>query len=306
VSQDEIRHAWARTPPGAVTSVYLRYWRKHGRRPHLFAPCRYSEKIQWRKLFDLDPVHTVLCDKLAVRDLVAARGQADLLLPLLWEGDDPDRLPFESFRQRYVVKTNHANGTNIFVDDPAALDRDAARAKLKRWLARNHGTRYRESGHVGVPPRLMVEPMLALADGGPPAEYKFFVFAGRVELVAARVNEDHFLHSTLHLHPDWTPTPLKLDTPLYAGPPLQRPPDLAAMTAAAEAIAAGLDHLRVDFLHDGRRFWFGEVSLYPQSGMAAMTPDSMDEWLGTLWPLPDSASRAVAALRGRRVEGREG
>lgn len=295
----EVRRSWQRTPPTAVVNIMFRYWRKHGRLPHLFAPRRYTEKIQWRKLFDLDPLHTVLCDKLAVRELVATRTGDQVLLPLLWTGDDPDEIPFDSFHEPHVLKTNHSNATNIFVDDPAVLDRDAARARLRRWLVRNHGTGLNESGHVGVPARLMVEKMVALPGGRPPIDYKFFVFAGRVRLIAVRVNEDHFLHSTLHLYADWTPTPLKFDTPLYTGPALQPPGDLDAMTAAAEAIAAGLDHLRVDFLHDGSRFWFGEVSLYPQSGMVPLTPDRMDGWLGTLWPLPDPGSRALAALRGK-------
>jgi len=294
----EVRRPWKRTPPGAVANIVFRYWRKHRRLPRLFAPRRYTEKIQWRKLFDLDPLHTTLCDKLAVRDWVAARAGEHLLLPLLWSGDDPGDIPFDEFRRPYVVKTNHSNATNIFVDDPAALDRDQARAALRRWLARNHGIGLNESGHVGVNPRVMVEPMVTLVDGAPPVDYKFFVFAGRVQLIAVRINEDHLLHSTLHLRPDWSATPLKLDTPLYAGPPLRAPRDLAAMIAAAETIAAGLDHLRVDFLHDGDRFWLGEVSLYSQSGMVPMTPDEMDGWLGSLWPLPNPGKRALAALRG--------
>jgi hypothetical protein len=295
----EVRRPWTRTPPGAVANVLFRYWRKHRRLPHLFAPRRYTEKIQWRKLFDLDPLHTTLCDKLAVRDFAASRGQAELLLPLLWSGEDPALVPFDSFQRPYVIKTSHSNATNIFVDEPTAVDRDAVRGTLARWLARNHGVGLNESGHVGVPPRLMVEPLVALPDGRPPVDYKFFVFAGRVELVGVRVNEDHFLHSTLHLRPDWTPTSLKFDTPMYSGPALRPPTDLAAMISAAEAVAAGLDHLRVDFLHDGNRFWFGEVSLYSQSGMVPLTPDSMDDWLGGFWLLSNPGRKALARLGGR-------
>src|ERR1700724_1106290 len=56
---------------------------------HLFYPRRFTEKMQWRKLFDLDPIYAVFCDKVATREYVAQRVGSDALVPMLWLGRDP-------------------------------------------------------------------------------------------------------------------------------------------------------------------------------------------------------------------------
>jgi len=40
-----------------------------GRPLHLDPPVLYSEKIQWLKLHDKNPIYPILCDKIAVRAL---------------------------------------------------------------------------------------------------------------------------------------------------------------------------------------------------------------------------------------------
>ena len=53
---------------GRVRKAYRDHF---GREPNLMRPRLYSEKMQWRKLFDLDPRYAVLSDKLAARDFIA-------------------------------------------------------------------------------------------------------------------------------------------------------------------------------------------------------------------------------------------
>src|ERR1700751_6304302 len=49
----------------AIRRICRTYHAAHGFYPSLISPVRYTEKIQWRKLFDLNPLYVVLCDKLA-------------------------------------------------------------------------------------------------------------------------------------------------------------------------------------------------------------------------------------------------
>ena len=58
----------------AIRRVKAAYTSAHnGRKPRLLRPRRFTEKMQWRKLFDLDPIYTVFCDKVATREFVAGR-----------------------------------------------------------------------------------------------------------------------------------------------------------------------------------------------------------------------------------------
>ena len=82
---------------------------------YLFRPRRYTEKMQWRKLFDLDPMYLVFCDKVAVREYVAERVGADAVVPILWLGGDPDALPFAALKPPYIIKCSHGSGWNIVI-----------------------------------------------------------------------------------------------------------------------------------------------------------------------------------------------
>jgi hypothetical protein len=66
-----------------IRRVWHRYNHQVGRPLHLFRPHRFTEKMQWRKLFDLDPIHAVFCDKIATREYVARRLGSDTFVPML-------------------------------------------------------------------------------------------------------------------------------------------------------------------------------------------------------------------------------
>jgi hypothetical protein len=174
------------------------YRHDHGRLPRLFRPRRYTEKMQWRKAFDLDPRYAILCDKLASRDFVAARLGSGFSAPLLWQGADPARIPFDDLTPPYVVKSSHASGRT--------------RDDVMTW-ADAHGR--------------------ALS---------------------------------------------------------------SAMVAAARRLAAGFDHLRVDFYEGCNRFWVGELSVYSFSGLLPLVPDEADLRLGEHWQLRRPLWRAMTVL----------
>ena len=97
-------------------------------------PVRYTEKMQWRKLFDLNPLYSILCDKVAVRDFVTERIGPEVLIPLLWVGDDPDAIPFDTLEPPYIIKSNHGTGHTIVVQSRASLDERAVRETARSWL----------------------------------------------------------------------------------------------------------------------------------------------------------------------------
>jgi len=290
----------ARTSPIDVAYIWLRYFRKHGRPPRFFRPARSTEKIQWRKLFDFDPRHTIVSDKLAMRAFVAERVGAEVLVPLLWIGDDPEAIPFDSFTEPYVLKCTHGNAMNVFVDDPSGIDEDIVRAELRLWLARDHGKALVESGHRSIRPRIMAEPMLREEDGSLPVEYKYLMFDGETFLIGVRTNAHHHGHTTLQMRPDWTPVPLRFDAPIEMESPPACPQALDRMTTIAGVLAADFDHIRVDFLLSRGNAYVGELTLYPHSGMVPLQPDEFDLRMGELWTIEEPAERAFSALLGRQ------
>src|SRR5690242_5620315 len=123
----------------AIVRVRHKYYEGHNRYPRLLWPKTFTEKVQWRKLFDLNPMYAIFCDKIAVRDFIAARVGPGVLIPTLWVGDDPDQIPFDELRPPYIIKSTHASGDYIRVADSTALDRADVRTKCRAWLKQPYG-----------------------------------------------------------------------------------------------------------------------------------------------------------------------
>jgi TupA-like ATPgrasp len=269
-----------------------------GRRLHLFRPRRYTEKMQWRKLFDLDPIYAVFCDKVATRQYVTQRLGPDATVPILWLGENPAAVPFEQLRPPYIVKCSHGSGWNIVVRNTSDNDFAAMRACLERWLATDYGTRCFEPGYSEVPRRLLVEPLLT-HQGGFPLEFKFFMFNGATRRVMLRANYGDGARDRVQAYYDthWRLLPVRTsDMPPSSAVP--RPPEFDRMRTMAEALARDRDHLRVDFLVSDRHVYVGELTCYHRGGLFRFDPDAEDFELGESWTLKKPILRALQTIVG--------
>jgi len=273
-----------------------------GRKPHLLRPQRFTDKMQWRKLFDLNPVYAVISDKFAARDFIAERVGPDVLIPLLWVGNDPAAVPFDTLDPPYVVKSTHASGHTIMVRQRQDVDASAAVATFKDWLATCYAAVWEEPGYLSVPRRLMVERMLLATNGSYPLERRFFVFHGRVKFLQTTFRDEtgayHRSWNDRELRPlDWylqTPNTPELFT---------KPKRHEEMVAIAECLGRDFDHLRVDMYEADDRIWVGELTPYSWSGITPFTPDEADKLVGSYWHLERPARRAFKAmlLRWRQI-----
>lgn len=303
-------HLSLRALPGRLAAWYrlhrrlsTEYRNAHGRRLRLFRPRTYTEKVQWRKAFDHDPRYPKLLDKLAVRRHISARIGEDLLVPVQWSGRRPARIPFDALEAPYVVKSTHASGHTILVDEPTEQDRPVIRRTARGWLAVDYGHWRAEWGYALVRPRLVVESRI----GGDerPVERRVFVFGGRAHMVNTVVVEDGVIRNGAFHDLDWN----RLDWWFTREPqpgPWPRPERLADMVAAAEAVAADLDHARVDFFDAGGEIWIGEITLYPWAGMARFNPPAADVELGQAWRLRHPLRRAIRTILTRDPVGAPG
>jgi hypothetical protein len=289
-------------PPPTLPSVlriYRRYRRVFGRYPALMRPRLFSEKMQWRKLFDLNPQYAVFCDKIATRDYVAARGGRELVVPLLWTGESVDDIPFDRLEPSYVLKCNNSSGANAFVLSREALDVPAVKTFLRSHLERRHGHVMLEPGYVPVRPRLLAEPLLRQSDGSYPLEHKIFVFGGRAHAMITVVVDRARVRRNIYHDRDWNLLRWKQANPRYDGE-LPRPDRLNDIISAAERLGAGFDHVRVDMYDWDVMPKVGEITVYHWSGMVPFEPPDVDRILGDCWVLERPVRRAVAALLTRR------
>lgn len=273
------------------------------RPPNYLNPTLYSEKVQWRKLFDRNPELITFCNKLASKVVARDRAPEVAVPELLWSGADPDLMPLEEIDPPYVVKANNRSGAIIAVRNEADLDVDAIRAECRRWLAaRAHRRRVYEWAYGEVETRVFIERFIERSDHpGSPADLKIFVFGGRALYVYYR---DPARDRRAIFDRDWQRFEWERWIPLEPGGPreamdddLPRLAGLEAAIEAAEAIAADVDHLRVDLYDIDGTVYFGEATVYASSGHKVwipigkpadpQPPDDVDRLWGSHWELPD-------------------
>lgn len=266
-----------------------------GRHPNLLRPRRFTEKMQWRKLFDLNPLYPVLVDKIAARHFVASRVGSDWLPPLLWTGDTANEIPFDTLEAPFILKCNHGSNLNVIVTDRATVDRERARETLQSGLAHSYGIQMREPGYVPVRPRLLAEQLMLERDGAPPLEHKIFVFDGHARVIWTIVSDqDRSRFDAVHSR-EWRPLGWRAANRCY-DKPLAPPKQLERFIALAERLGAGFDHIRVDFYEWNGNPRIGELTLYNLSGLWRFEPDEADFILGSCWKLRQPLRRSVASF----------
>lgn len=141
------------------------FFRRNGRLPRIAFPRGYGDHMQWRKIFDHNPLFVVFSDKLATKAFLA-KTVPDLALPkLLWVGDSPDEIPRDLLKGNVVVKANHGCRYNYFIKDGCYNAQELQR-RARDWLTRRaYGRRHAEWAYAYVKPKLFVEEMLVPSTG---------------------------------------------------------------------------------------------------------------------------------------------
>ncbi|MGY2082544.1 ATP-grasp fold amidoligase family protein [Blastococcus sp. SYSU DS0539] len=278
--------------PPAARRRYL-YLAGQRRLPRLRDPRTFTEKVNWRILRDRRPELAWTCDKLAMKDYAhRLREEAGLAVPeTLWSGDDLAAVAGRAFDRPWVLKPNHRSGLVRFGAAGAAVEASTVEA-TREWLRDDQSVLLGEWAYSEARHLFLVEEDIA-GGGGPPDDYKFLVFHGKV--AAIQVDRGRFTrdHTRSYYTPDWEAVPVQLVLP--SGPPTVAPANLTAMLHAAEVLARPFDFMRVDLYSTGDVVWFGELTPYPSGGVMRYEPREFDAWLGSQWTLPTSSRRASPA-----------
>ncbi len=254
----------------------------HGYRLDLANPRTFTEKlycrmVRWNRR--VDPKFTRLTDKLAVRSYVAAKVGDHCLVKVLWQGNDPARIPFESLPAKYVIKASHGSGFIIIVKDTPP-DRDEVIRSASRWLATNLYWAAREYQYFHIPRVVMIEEYLSHANGSEALVYRFWCFHGVPHVISvgnfARSINPHYDAEWNSL--DFSSAGRDLDRPAIA-----KPANFDEMARIASRLSEEFDFVRVDLYSVDGTVYFSELTFTPSGGMQRFKPTEWDLKVGQLW-----------------------
>jgi hypothetical protein len=249
-------------------------------------PVYFTEKIQWQKLRDRNPLYHTLVDKAEVKPYVAERiGEAHVVRTLgVWE--EVSQIDWDALPQQFVLKCTHDSGSAVICTDKAALDREAACAKLSAALRSEHWRRDREWAYEGVRPRIIAEEYL----GADLADYKIFCFGGKPAFLFVATGRNVAGQETCFDFFDlsWRHLDIRNGHPNAAVPP-EKPVHFDEMLRLAEALAGDFPQVRIDFYETPEgRVLFGEYTFYHWGGFVPFEPDEADLRLGEYFKIPQA------------------
>lgn len=271
------------------TMLRVQYRIKCGHKLPLKEPKRYTEKIQWYKLFYRDPIMRQCADKYLVREYVRSKGYEDILNVLYAVFKTPDEIDLERLPDKFVLKLSNGSSTNLLVRDKSLLNIDYVKTKFNDFYSQSSSSAGREWVYKSIqPPVIVAEQYLEdpKRPGADLRDYKIFCFNGKPEYIICvdgRYTPDycHVVYTTA-----WEKQQVIIGES-SASADYERPDTLDEMLKIAADLSADFPAARVDLYSIDDKIYFGEITFFPWSGYMVFKPDSFDYELGDKFVLPE-------------------
>ena len=272
--------------------IRLQYWLHNGRFLNINNPKRFTEKIQWYKLYYRNPILWRCVDKYEVREYLREKGYSHYLNELYCIENNIENIDFTHLPERYVVKATSGGGSN-WVYVCKNNNAESQSEILKRFKGVGGQTNKlnpgREWAYEKMPPnRIMVEEFIYPEKGQDClTDYKFYCFGGKpmyCQVIADRTTKetiDFYDMDWNHMHFYGLNPECKQSVQTR-----HKPKGYDEMIKLASELSQDFPFVRVDLYNVDGRIYFGELTFYPASGYGAFTPDNIDFEIGDLFVLP--------------------
>lgn len=252
-------------------SSYLKlmFWARMNQKLDYKNPKTLNEKLQLLKLKDRNDDYIKWVDKYAVREYIENRIGKDYLIPLVggpWENFED--IDFENLPNQFVLKCTHDSGGLVICTDKSKLDIEKAKKKINKSLSNNYYWSGREWPYKHVQPRIIAEKYMVDKSGCELKDYKILCFDGKPDNIMICTGRNSAEGVKYYFFsPNWEFLRYNYgDESLPENFTIAAPDNLKEMLNIARTLSQGTKLSRVDLYEADERVWFGEITLYPDSG----------------------------------------
>lgn len=247
-------------------------------------PQTFNEKIQWLKIYDRNPLYTLLVDKYRVKEWVSETIGSEYVIPLLARYDSAADIDLEELPEQFVLKCNHDSGSVVICRNKQEFDLEAARRKLSKCLETDTSSFFGEWAYRNVPRCIIAEPFMSNGEDEDLMDYKFFCFNGVPRIMY--MSRDHATHATTDFFDmDFNHLPVRMQAPPSIILP-SKPREFEEMKRIASILSKGIPQVRVDFYVINGHVYFGEMTFYHCGGMVTVNPPEWNLKMGDMITLP--------------------
>lgn len=267
-----------------INSLYKEYC---GYLPNLDNPQKFSEKMQWLKLYYRNGLMPIVGDKYTVRKYLEDLGYGDLLNDILVVYESMDQFNLDKLPKSFVLKASHSSGWNLVVKDKNKVNWSIWKKHMQYWLTHDIEWNGREWHYGEMKPRIVCEKYLEDKSGGL-MDYKFYCFNGEPKFM--QLNVDRGLATAIqnYYDLDWKLLPFGKTHAHNPNIHPEKPEHFGMMVTLARELSKPFPYVRMDFYEANGKIYFGEFTFFPCSGMPDFKPAEWDLKVGEMLTLPDA------------------
>lgn len=240
-------------------------------------PKTFNEKIQFRKLYDKNPLYSICADKYRVREYVKNKIGEKYLIPLLLVTDKLTEEQWDRLPNQFVAKANHNSGPVQIVKDKSKVNKKEIIKELNNQLKLDYGVLSLEKFYSNISRKIIVEKYLK----NDIEDYRFHIFKKSCNIIMERTNSltktgnmyDGILFKKLNFGNGYN-----LDLNEY-----RKPQNYNEMLLIVKQLGEDFDYVRVDLYNLNGKIFFGELTFCESSGFGRFSPEEWDLKLGKYW-----------------------
>jgi hypothetical protein len=271
---------------------YITFYKHNGYFYSLRKPITYNEKVQLRKNSPQNPLFSVCADKLAVKNWVAEKGFADIVIENYFSGSE---ISFDTLKDiilnkgDVLLKANHNSGPVYLLTTSCDDDKiKSACNDVNKQLKVDYGKLKNEPWYSDIVPQVLVEKRLSPEKGDKDLkDYKFHVFKqenGEHQIIFHIDFDRSSNHHRSFFDKDLNWLPFSVGYPSIVTK-IEKPKNYARMLEIVKLLADNFSYARVDLYNINGEIYFGEITFAPGSGSSVFTTKAHDQWMGYLWQL---------------------
>lgn len=264
--------------------VKLEYRYVTGHKLNLNNPTRYTEKLQYLRLFVYPKNKEVIrcASRDGLREYTKEIGYEENLIECYGIYDKFEDIDFEKLPNAFAIKCTHACAFNELVFDKSKLDINKLKKRFNKWLKTDYGKKTVEPHYSHIKPRIIIEKLM-LDEGELPIEYKIHVFNGKAKYLYVVTGRNKEIHYNNYLI-DWT----EFDGAQFnhwtkTENELKKPQNFEKAVQIAEKLAKPFPFVRVDLYIIKDNVYISEMTFTPAKGTLTFKDDKSDfiigEWL---------------------------
>ena len=266
--------------PESEYPIALKQWYKDNKNEELNLnnPITFCQKIQWLKIFDRNPLKTILADKFLVKKWVENKIGIEYIIPTIGVWDKFENIDFNLLPEKFVLKCNHGSGMNLIVTNKSNINMEIEKKKFNNWMDINFAfVNGLELEYKNISRKIIAEEYIENINGDI-FDYKLWCFNGICDYIMVLSDRKKELKMSFY-DKNWNFLPYHYMK--RHNEPFKKPNNLNKLLKLGEILSNEFKFVRVDFyILNNQTIKFGEMTFHPYSGIEHWENIKTDEIFG--------------------------